>query len=53
MIDGIKLSADAAKWGYSPLDTEELLTIYENMKAFDSMEETETRSEIKEEREDK
>lgn len=52
MIDGIKLSVDAAKWGYSPLDTQELLTIYENMKAFNSMEETETRSEIKEEGEE-
>ena len=49
MTKDIMLSADAAKWGYSPLDTEELLTIYENMTAFDSMEETETRSEIKEE----
>ena len=52
MIDGIKLTADAAKWGYSPLDTEKLLTLYENMKAFDLMEETETRSEIKEEGEE-
>lgn len=51
-IKDIMLSADAAKWGYSPLNTEELLTIYNNMKEFESMEETETRSEIKEEGEE-
>jgi len=48
MINGIMLSADAAKWGYSPLDTSELLNIYENMKAFESMSETEHRSDVKE-----
>lgn len=48
----IMLSADAAKWGYSPLNTAELLTIYENMKEFESMESTETRSDIKEEGEE-
>ncbi len=52
MIKDMMLSADAIKWGYSPLNTEELLTIYNNMKAFESMEETETRSDIKEEGEE-
>lgn len=52
MTNGIMLSADAAKWGYSPLDTSQLLEIYNNMKEFESMEsEKETRSEIKEENE--
>lgn len=45
----IMLSADAARWGYSPLDTMELLNIYENMKQFAEMENTETRTDIKEE----
>lgn len=49
MTKDIMLSADAAKWGYSPLNTAELLTIYMNMKEFESMENTETRSDIKEE----
>ena len=52
MTKDIMLSADAAKWGYSPLDTAELLTIYTNMKEFESMESTETRSDIKEEGEE-
>lgn len=52
MTKDIMLSADAAKWGYSPLDTAELLTIYKNMKEFESMESTETRSDIKEEGEE-
>lgn len=52
MVKDIRLSVDAAKWGYSPLNTEELLTIYDNMKAFESMEETETHSDIKEEGEE-
>lgn len=52
MTKDIMLSADAAKWGYSPLDTMELLTIYTNMKEFESMENTETRSDIKEEGEE-
>lgn len=48
MTKGIMLSADAAKWGYSPLDTAELLNIYQNMKEFENMNETEHRSDIKE-----
>ena len=52
MIKDFMLSADAIKWGYSPLNTEELLSIYNNMKAFESMENTETRSDIKEEGEE-
>lgn len=52
-IKGIMLSADAAKWSYSPLNTDELLTIYENMKMFEEMDDgTEKRSDIKEEGEE-
>lgn len=52
-VNGIMLSADAAKWQYSPLNTDELITIYENMKLFAEMENgEETRSEIKEEGEE-
>lgn len=52
MTKDIMLSADAAKWGYSPLNTAELLTIYTNMKEFESMENTETHSDIKEDGEE-
>lgn len=49
MIGDTMLSADAAKWGYSPLNTDELLNIYNNMKEFENMETfEETHSEIKE-----
>lgn len=51
-IKDMMLSVDAAKWGYSPLNTEELLTIYNNMKMFEAMEEIETHSDIKEEGEE-
>lgn len=55
-IDGLIgdsiLSVDAEKWGYSPINTNELFTIYKNMKEFESMESTETRSDIKEEGEE-
>lgn len=53
MTKGKLLSADAAKWGYSPLDTEQLLEIYTNMKEFESMEDGEEKHiEIKEEGEE-
>lgn len=42
------LSVDALRWDYLPLDTDELLTIYENMKLFQEMESTETRKDITE-----
>lgn len=49
MIDGILFSVDAAKWDYTPIETNELLNIYENMKLFNSMEDGgETRTDIKE-----
>lgn len=51
--NGIMLSVDAAKWGYNPINTDELLNIYRNMKEFEQMEnEEEHRSEIKEEGEE-
>lgn len=43
------LSVDALKWNYCPLNTDELITIYENMKQFYSMNDMEERiTEIKE-----
>lgn len=53
-IEGITqdiiLSADAAKWGYSPLDTDCLFEIYENIKQFEEMENAiEYRTDIMEE----
>lgn len=53
MAKGILLTADAAKWGYAPLDTDELITIHDNMIEFESMgSEEEHRSDIKEEGEE-
>ena len=52
MTNGIMLSVDAAKWGYSPLDTDQLLETWKNMKEFESMEDEEHRSDIKEEGEE-
>ncbi len=53
LINGIMLSADAAKWSYNPLNTDELIDTYERLKEWADMEEgTETRSEIKEEGEE-
>lgn len=49
IVKGKMLSADAAKWYYSPIDTDNLLNIYENMKNFDAMENEEHRTDIKEE----
>lgn len=49
MTKGIMLSADAAKWFYSPLNCDELMSIYNNMKEFEQMENEEYRSDIKEE----
>lgn len=45
-IDDILMSADAKCWGYTPLDTEELYTIYKNMLSFLNMKESESRSEV-------
>lgn len=48
MTKGIMLSADAAKWYYSPLDCDDLMNIYNNMREFEQMENEEHRTEIKE-----
>lgn len=48
MTKGIMLSANAAKWQYSPLDTDEIITLHKNMREFESMEESESRSDVKE-----
>ena len=52
MVSGIMLSADAAKWYYSPIDTDGLLEIYENMKEFEEMKNEEHRADIKEDGEE-
>ena len=47
------LSADAAKWSYNPLNTDELIDTLDRLKEWDAMEDgKETRSEIKEEGEE-
>lgn len=44
------LSVEAAKWDYSPLNTKDLFTIYENMKTFEELDfNEESVTEIKEE----
>lgn len=48
MVKGKMLSADAAKWGYSPIDTDNLIEIYNNMKEFEEMKNEEHRSDIQE-----
>lgn len=49
MSEGNRLSVDAAKWQYCPLNTAELLTIYNNMKEWEDMTDgTEKRTDIKE-----
>lgn len=53
LYNGIMLSADAAKWSYNPLNTDELIDTLERLKEWDAMEDgKETRSEIKEEGEE-
>ena len=53
MTKGIMMTADAAKWSYYPLDTDDLLNTYERMKEWETMEDgSETRSDIKEEGEE-
>lgn len=52
MVSGIMLSADAAKWYYSPINTDGLLEIYENMKEFEEMKNEEHRADIKEDGEE-
>lgn len=53
MTKGIMMTADAAKWSYCPLDTDDLLNTYERMKEWETMEDgSETRSDIKEEGEE-
>lgn len=48
MVKGKILSADAAKWYYSPIDTDNLLEIYQSMKEFEEMEDEEHRMDVKE-----
>lgn len=49
MTKGIMLSADAAKWGYCPLDTDNLIELHKNMQEFESMDSGEEhRSDIEE-----
>lgn len=48
MTQGILFSADAIKWDYCPINTDNLYEIYQNMKEFEEMETTEHRSDIKE-----
>ena len=52
MVNGIMLSADAVKWYYSPINTDGLLEIYENMKEFEVMKNEEYRADIKEDGEE-
>lgn len=46
-IKDIMISVDALRWGYTPLNTNDLLDIYDNMRTFEQMESTETRSDVK------
>lgn len=41
-IEGHLLSVDAQKWSYSPINTDELFTTWDNMRVFESMDSTET-----------
>lgn len=46
----IMLSADAAKWQYCPLDTDNIIELHKNMQEFESMDDGEEhRSDVKEE----
>ena len=47
-IKNNKISASAATWYYSPLDIDALFEVYNNMKSFDEMETTETRTKLDE-----
>ena len=49
MIDGNLFSADAMKWNYNPINTDEIPNIFDNLKQFETMENSERRSDIKEE----
>ena len=50
LTKGIMLSADAAKWQYCPLDTENIIELHKNMQEFESMDGGEEhRSDVKEE----
>ena len=49
MTNGVLLSVDAKKWNYCPLDIEQVASIHENLKQFESMSNEEHRSDIKEE----
>ena len=50
MTKGIMLSADAAKWNYCPLDTENIIELHKNMQEFEQMDSFEEKhSDIREE----
>lgn len=50
LTKGIMLSADAAKWQYCPLDTDNIIELHKNMQEFESMDGGEEhRSDVKEE----
>lgn len=50
LAQGIMLSADAAKWQYCPLNTDEIIEIHKNMQEFEAMDNGEEhRSDIEEE----
>lgn len=51
-IKGRMLSVDAAKWGYNPVNVDELLNIYNNMKEFEQMSNEEHRSDVRDEGEE-
>lgn len=49
IVKGKLLSLDAKRWFYSPINCEEIPRIYEGMKEFSSMENSEERSDVTEE----
>lgn len=49
IVHDILFSADALKWKYSPLDIDCIPSIFEDMKEFESLKDSEYRSDIKEE----
>lgn len=50
LTKGIMLSADAAKWQYCPLDTDNIIELHKNMQEFEAMSgDEEHRSDVKEE----
>lgn len=48
IVEDNLISIEASKWYYSPINTEKLLEVYENLKVFNNMKETETRTDVEE-----